>query len=44
MFNREPITRILLGRPAALESRTARWTPGAPVRAGHWPAPVRSCS
>jgi hypothetical protein len=26
MFNRELITRLLLRRPAALESRTARWT------------------
>src|SRR5580692_1550442 len=26
MFNRELITRFLLRRPAALESRTARWT------------------
>jgi hypothetical protein len=26
MFNRELITRFQLRRPAALESRTARWT------------------
>jgi hypothetical protein len=26
MFNRELITRFLLRRPAALDSRTARWT------------------
>ena len=26
MFNREIITRFLLRRPAALQSRTARWT------------------
>lgn len=26
MFNRELITRFLLRSPAALESRTARWT------------------